>query len=76
MAIDFHPQEMAKPDFDPTDAVEFWDLTNQQDWEVSELAQRGVSFRGYRRGPYSHREELLHALDRFVIERTGVAPEE
>jgi len=32
---------MAKPDFDPTDAVEFWDMTNRQDWHVRELQQRG-----------------------------------
>jgi Rieske 2Fe-2S family protein len=70
----FHPDEMAKPDFDPSDAVEFWDLTNRQDWEVSELAQRGIGSRGYRRGPYSHREELLHSLDQWIIERTGVKP--
>ena len=27
----FHPSEIAKPGFDPTDAVEFWDLVNRQD---------------------------------------------
>src|SRR5262249_56702118 len=33
-----HPEEMARPGFDPSDAVEFWDVTNQQDWELSNLA--------------------------------------
>ena len=28
--------------FDPSDAVEFWDLTNRQDWHVCELQQRGT----------------------------------
>ncbi len=28
----FHPSEMARPGFDPSDAVEFWDLVNRQDW--------------------------------------------
>jgi Rieske 2Fe-2S family protein len=65
----FHPDEIAKPGFDPRGAIEFWDLTNRQDWELSDLAQRGISSRGYRPGPYSNREELLHALDRWVIER-------
>ena len=32
---------MARPDFDPSDAVDFWDLTNRQDWEVCELAADG-----------------------------------
>jgi len=67
----FHPDEIARPGFDPAGAIEFWDLTNRQDWELSELAQEGIASRGYRPGPYSNREELLQALDRFVVERTG-----
>ena len=47
-----------------------WDLTNRQDWELSELAQEGIASRGYLPGPYSNREELLHALDAFVLART------
>jgi Rieske 2Fe-2S family protein len=46
-------------------------MTNRQDWELSERAQEGISTRGYRPGPYSNREELLLALDRLVLERTG-----
>jgi Rieske 2Fe-2S family protein len=65
----FHPDEMAKPGFDPNDAVAFWDLTNQQDWELSDRAQQGISTLGYRPGPYSNREELLLAFDRFVLGR-------
>ena len=44
-------------------------LTNQQDWELSNRAQAGISSKGYQPGPYSNREELLLALDRFVLER-------
>jgi Rieske 2Fe-2S family protein len=65
----FHPDELAKPAFDPKDAVEFWDLTNKQDWELCDMAQQGISTLGYRPGPYSNREELLMGLDRFVLER-------
>jgi glycine betaine catabolism A len=65
----FHPDEIAKPGFDATDAVEFWDLTNRQDWELTERAQEGISSAGYRPGPYSNREELLVGFDRFVLER-------
>ena len=67
----FHPDAIASPDFDPRSAIEFWDITNRQDWDLSELAQRGISSRGYQPGPYSNREELLHGLDRFVQERVG-----
>jgi Rieske 2Fe-2S family protein len=64
----FHPTELARPDFDPSDALEFWDLTNRQDWHVCELAQQGIASRAYRPGPYSSREDLLHAFDRMVRE--------
>jgi len=65
----FHPDAIAKPEFDPRDSIEFWDLTNKQDWELSDLAQAGISTRGYQPGPYSNREELLIGLDKFVLER-------
>jgi Rieske 2Fe-2S family protein len=65
----FHPGEISKPGFNPQDAVEFWDMTNQQDWELSEMAQQGISSKGYQPGPYSNREELLLAFDKFVLER-------
>lgn len=65
----FHPDEIAREGFDPSPAVAFWDLTNRQDWAVSEQAQAGISSRAYRPGPYSNREELLLALDRWVVER-------
>jgi Rieske 2Fe-2S family protein len=48
---------------------EVWDLTNKQDWELSDRAQQGISTLGYRPGPYSNREELLVGFDRFVLER-------
>ncbi len=66
-----HPDETARPGFDPSDAVEFWDLTNRQDWALSDLAHAGISSQGYRPGPYSNREELLMAFDRWVLERVG-----
>ncbi len=62
----FLPEEMAKPGFSAEDAVEFWDLTNKQDWEVSEWSQKGLQSRAYSPGPYSHRESLLHDLDCIV----------
>lgn len=64
----FHPAELARPDFSPADAVEFWDVTNRQDWHVCELSQAGISSRAYTPGPYSNREDLLHAFDRFILD--------
>lgn len=66
-----HPDEIARPDFDPSDAVDFWDVTNRQDWALSDLAQAGISSTGYRPGPYSNREELLAAFDCWVIDQVG-----
>ena len=66
----FHPDQVAAPGFDPSSSIGFWDLTNRQDWELSERAQAGISSIGYRPGPYSNREELLHAFDALVVERT------
>jgi Rieske 2Fe-2S family protein len=63
----FHRDEITREGFSPEDAFEFWDLTNRQDWHVSELSQLGISSRGYVPGPYSQREGLLHDLDRLVL---------
>ncbi len=60
----FDPQTMTREDFDCSDAVEFWDLTNRQDWAISELTQAGIGSRAYTPGPYSQQEGLLHAFDR------------
>jgi glycine betaine catabolism A len=40
----------AKPDFDPSYAVDYWDLTNRQDW-ACESVQRGLSSPHARPGP-------------------------
>ena len=65
----FHPDEMKRPNFDPKPAVEFWDITNRQDWHVCELSQKGISSRGYVPGPYSNLESLLAAFDREYLQR-------
>ena len=64
----FHPDEMRREGFDPRDAVEFWDMTNREDWHVCELSQAGISSRAYSPGPYSNREDLLFAFDQMITE--------
>lgn len=56
----FDPAETAKADFDPSDAIDFWDLTNRQDWEVCELQQRGTRSRAFSAGRYSSIESGPH----------------
>ncbi len=63
----FAPSAIALPDFDPSDAFDFWDMTNRQDWHVSELSQRGIGSRAYRQGPYAEAEGLLAAFDRHYL---------
>lgn len=58
----------AAPGFDPSDAVEFWDLTNRQDWEVCERSQQGVASRGYRPLRYQAGEGCVHAFDTWVLD--------
>jgi Rieske 2Fe-2S family protein len=65
----FEPETIARDDFDPSDAVDFWDTVNRQDWRVCELAQLGVRTRGYSAGRYSAQESDVHAFDTMVAER-------
>ncbi|MGH2532645.1 MAG: SRPBCC family protein [Thermomicrobiales bacterium] len=65
----FAPDQIARPDFDPADAIEFWDLTNRQDWEVCALQQQGTASRAYTPGRYSGIEGGVHAFDLLVADR-------
>ncbi len=65
----FHPAELAKPGFVADDAIQFWDITNREDWRIVELSQAGIQSRAYTPGPYSSREQLLHAFDQVVLRR-------
>jgi Rieske 2Fe-2S family protein len=65
----FEPATIASPDFDPGDAVGFWNQVNTEDWRVCELSQMGVGSRGYTAGRYSADESDVHAFDRMVAAR-------
>ena len=67
----FHPETLADRKSDIRDAIEFWDLTNRQDWDIVEQCQRGVASRQYVPGPYSPRESLLAAWDREYLSWMG-----
>lgn len=66
----FTPEDLATPGFDPAFAVDFWDITNRQDWDACEGVQRGVGSRGYRAGPLSewHESEVFQTI--AVVART------
>ena|SRR5437868_2132949 len=63
----FHPDAFNRSDFKPDDAIEFWDMTNKQDWHVCELSQQGIASRAYEPGPYSSRESIPAAWDRYYL---------
>ena len=63
----FHPEAFGRADFNPQDAIEFWDITNKQDWHVCELSQQGIASRAYQPGPYSPRESIPAAFDREYL---------
>lgn len=60
----FHPDTLDDPANNIRDAIEFWDVTNRQDWDIIERGQLGISSRRYIPGPYSARESIPAAWDR------------
>ena len=65
----FHPDEMIRPEFDASDAVEFWDLVNQQDWEICESVQRGMQNRVFQHGYYAPMEDYSLDIRRYVRDK-------
>ena len=67
----FEQCEIDKPAFNPTDAVEFWDVTNRQDWGICESVQRGIRSRVHQHGYYAPMEDYSLDIRRYVRERLG-----
>ena len=55
-----------------SDAMEFWEMTNRQDWHVCEMAHLGSKTAGYFQGRYSSEEEVVHLVDRYYLKRMGL----
>jgi Rieske 2Fe-2S family protein len=62
----FATDRVADPAFDPSYAVDFWDLTNREDWSVCEGVQRGLANSGYRPGPLSSWEATVYQFVTMV----------
>ncbi|MEP7025699.1 MAG: RHO alpha subunit C-terminal catalytic domain-containing protein, partial [Actinomycetota bacterium] len=62
----FAPEALERPGFDPGYAVEFWDLTNRQDWGACESVQRGLSSPHARPGPLSPEEDAVYQFVTLV----------
>ena len=61
----------SNPEFNPKDAIDFWDVTNRQDWDICERSQLGIQSRRYQPGPYSPRESIPAAWDREYLRMMG-----
>ena len=57
----FAPEAVAKPGFDPSYAVDFWDITNKQDWSACESVQRGLASPHASPGPLSPVEDAVYS---------------
>lgn len=54
--------------YDASDVIDFWDVTNRQDWLLCERVQAAASSRGFRQGPYQTSEDCVHTFDRWYAE--------
>jgi glycine betaine catabolism A len=62
----FHPDEIARADFDPRDAVAFWDLVNKQDWAICEQVQDGMRSRMFTAGYLAPMEQPSADVGHYV----------
>lgn len=67
----FSQKNEGDPKFNPQDAIDFWDVTNRQDWDICERSQLGIFSRRYEPGPYSPRESIPAAWDAEYLRMMG-----
>ncbi|QLQ09618.1 MAG: aromatic ring-hydroxylating dioxygenase subunit alpha [Nocardioidaceae bacterium] len=64
------PAEVAEREgFDPSYAVDFWDITNKQDWGACESVQRGMNTPGYEPGPLAPDEDGVYQFVTLLAKR-------
>jgi glycine betaine catabolism A len=75
----FPPEALQLSGFDPSYAVDFWDITNREDWTACEKVMKGVRNRGYRPGPLSNWEgtvyQFLTTIGHLYLGHGFVVPE-
>ncbi|MGH3498895.1 MAG: aromatic ring-hydroxylating oxygenase subunit alpha [Nocardioidaceae bacterium] len=65
----FPPAAADRADFDPSYAVDFWDLTNRQDWSACESVQRGMATRQFVPGPLAPEEDGVYHFVTLMARR-------
>ena len=68
----FARDAVAAADFDPSDAGDFWDLVNKQDWAICESVQRGMSSRAYTHGWFAPMEDDSADIRRWLLPRLAM----
>ncbi len=75
----FPPEAFELEGFDPAYAVDFWDITNREDWTACENVMKGVRHQGYRPGPLSSWEgtvyQFLALMGHLYLGEGFVVPE-
>ena len=75
----FPPEAFQLDRFDPSYAVDFWDITNREDWAACEGVMRGMRNRGHRPGPLSRWEgtvyQFMGMIARFYLGEGLVVPQ-
>ena len=70
----FHPDELARDDFDGSDATGFWDLVNRQDWLICEQVQDGMRSRRFSAGYLAPMEQPSADIGAYVARRLAGGP--
>jgi Rieske 2Fe-2S family protein len=66
---------MPNADIDPAYAVDFWHLTNKQDWTACESVQRGLISPHFKPGPFAPNEDGVHQWVTMVaLAYKGIKP--
>ncbi|MFL6100830.1 MAG: RHO alpha subunit C-terminal catalytic domain-containing protein [Actinomycetales bacterium] len=63
------PAETEREDYDVSDAADFWDMVNRQDWAICESVQRGMSSKGYTQGWFAPMEDASLDIRRWLLPR-------
>jgi len=62
----FPTEAVAAEGFDPAYAVDFWDITNRQDWAACESVQRGLATPHYEPGPITPGEDGVYQFTTWM----------
>jgi Rieske 2Fe-2S family protein len=65
----FPADVVARPGFDPAYAVDFWDITNRQDWSACESVTRGMRTPSWVAGPLASDEDGVYQFVTAIARR-------